>query len=295
MKHRLLRNPQSARKGGNAALHMGNSTCQERGAMKDTVCCNCNKTGHSKMDCWAKGGRKGGQRLTGQGQRNGGKTAANTATAAPTLPPNNYAFATAASIQVGRGCTIIDSGATSHFCPDCAKFITLEAIKAQDVHTADRSTISALGRGDIKVNLLLGNKYTTVTLKNTLYTPKMALTLISVHRITAAGFTVQFENDACKILSPAPKQKLIASIAQVNGLYAIPTQMEESTHVAKLTINELHHACKGTSVHFLTSCKGTSVHLLTLPPLLSPISPTLSTPTPLCAYVHPLLPLYQCQ
>jgi hypothetical protein len=101
------------------------------------------------------------------------------------------------------------------------------------------STISALGQGDIKVDLLLGNKYTTITLKNTLYTPRMALTLIS---ITAVGFTVQFKNNACKIISPALKWKIITSIAQVNGLYAIPTQMEESAHVAKLTINELHCA-----------------------------------------------------
>jgi hypothetical protein len=107
---------------------------------------------------------------------------------------------------------------------------------------ADGTTISGLGQGDIKVDLPLGNKYTTVTLKNTLYTPKMALTLISVHQITAVGFSVQFENNACKILSPAPKQKIITSIAQVNGLYAIPTQAEESAHVAKLTINELHRA-----------------------------------------------------
>jgi hypothetical protein len=111
-----------------------------------------------------------------------------------------------------------------------------------DVRTADGKTISALGQGDIKVDLPLGKKHTTVTLKNTLYTPKMALTLISAHQITTVGFTVQFENDACNILSPTPKRKLIASIAQVNGLYAIPTQMEEGAHVAKLTINELHHA-----------------------------------------------------
>jgi hypothetical protein len=111
-----------------------------------------------------------------------------------------------------------------------------------NITMADGSTISALGRGDIKVDLLLGNKYTTVTLKNTLYTPRMALTLISAHRITAVGFTVQFENNACKILSPAPKRKIIASIAQVNGLYTITAQTEESAHMAKLTINELHCA-----------------------------------------------------
>jgi hypothetical protein len=111
--------------------------------MKDTVFYNCNKKGHFKTDCWAKGGRKEGQRPAGQGRRNGGKTAANTATAAPTPSPNNYTFAT--SIQVEQGGTIIDSGATSHFCPDRAKFVTFEAIKAQDVRMADRTTISALG------------------------------------------------------------------------------------------------------------------------------------------------------
>jgi hypothetical protein len=82
-----------------------------------------------------------------------------------------------------------------------------------------------LGQGDIKVDLPLGNKYTTVTLKNTLYTPKMALTLISAHHIAATGFAVQFESDACKILSPTPRWKLIASITQVHDLYAIPAQM----------------------------------------------------------------------
>jgi transposase InsO family protein len=79
----------------------------------------------------------------------------------------------------------------------------------------------------------------------------MALTLISAHHIAAAGFTVQFESNACKILSPAPGWKLIASIA--HGLYAIPTQMKESTHVAKLTINELHctlgHVAQGAMLY----------------------------------------------
>jgi hypothetical protein len=50
-----------------------------------------------------------------------------------------------------------------------------------------------LGRGDIKVDLPLGNKYTTITLKNTLYTPKMALTL---------------SNYSCRIFCPIQKQCL---------------------------------------------------------------------------------------
>jgi hypothetical protein len=35
----------------------------------------------------------------------------------------------------------------------------------QHIHTADGSAISAIGRGDVKINLPLGDKRTTVTLK----------------------------------------------------------------------------------------------------------------------------------
>jgi hypothetical protein len=78
-----------------------------------------------------------------------------------TPPPDNYTFATAASIQVGQGSTIIDSGATSHFFPDCAKFITLEAIKAQDVRMADRTCDNASSNE----TMIDDNLYTTQTLE----------------------------------------------------------------------------------------------------------------------------------
>jgi hypothetical protein len=79
----------------------------------------------------------------------------------------------------------------------------------------------------------------------------MVLTLISAHHIAAAGFAVQFESNTCKIISPAPVWKLITSIAQVNNLYTIPAQTEESAHVAKLTINELHCGTCSTRHHVI--------------------------------------------
>ncbi|OAX34383.1 hypothetical protein K503DRAFT_652729, partial [Rhizopogon vinicolor AM-OR11-026] len=51
---------------------------------------------------------------------------------------------------------VIDSGATSHFCPDRSKFVTFISIKPQDIHTADGSTVSAIGRGDVQLDLPLG-------------------------------------------------------------------------------------------------------------------------------------------
>jgi len=103
------------------------------------------------------------------------------------------------------------------------------------------------------MELPLGDKRTTVTLKGALYTPKMALTLISTNWIAAAGYAVHFENKHCNILTPVPGWKLIASIPQVNGLYAIPAQAEESANMAKLTVCELHrmlgHVAQGAVLH----------------------------------------------
>ena len=52
---------------------------------------------------------------------------------------------------------IVDSGATSHFCPDRSKFTSFVPITPQSVHTADGSSINAIGRGDVLIDLPLGN------------------------------------------------------------------------------------------------------------------------------------------
>jgi hypothetical protein len=94
---------------------------------------------------------------------------------------------------------------------------------------------------------------TTVTLRNALYTPKIALTLISTHHIAAAGFAIHFESQHCNIILPAPDRKLITSITQVNGLYTIAALVQEHVNIAKLTVCELHcvlgHVAQGAVLH----------------------------------------------
>jgi len=107
---------------------------------------------------------------------------------------------------------IVDSGATSHFCPDRACFSNFIEIQPQKIHTADSLTLSAIGQGDIQIDLTLGQGRTSITLKNTLYTPKMAFTLISTNCIMAVGLVVHFEGWMCRIFSLAPKHQLIAEI-----------------------------------------------------------------------------------
>jgi len=125
------------------------------------------------------------------------------------------------NIPVERRGAIIDSGATSHFCPDRSKFLNFVFIEPQDVHTADGSAVSTIGKGDVKIDLPNGKEHTSVTLWNALYAPKMAFTLISTRRITAGGLAVHFEDQICKIMSHGPKCIVIATILQVEGLYSV--------------------------------------------------------------------------
>ena len=190
--HCQLMDNRPLKKGSNAALSASASTGKKHGnnsantASQDITCYNCDRKGHYKADCWRSGGGKEGQRPR-CGQRRGGNSQKQSANAA-TEPEqkDNYAFATSdlasvakqLNVPVDHRGAIIDSGATSHFCPDREKFTNFVAIEPQAIHTADGTTINAVGRGDVKLELPLGNKRTTVTLKNALYVPQMAFTLI---------------------------------------------------------------------------------------------------------------------
>jgi hypothetical protein len=94
------------------------------------------------------------------------------------------------------------------------------------------------------IDLPLGTKRTTVTLKDALYAPTMAFTLISMNRIASVGLAVLFEGKMCKILSKGPKHEVIAEIPQVQGLYTIESQHTLHAHAArtKLTIDQAHRA-----------------------------------------------------
>jgi hypothetical protein len=154
--HRQLINPRASKKGGNSALsaktsrkknHARNST---NTAKEDITCYNCDRKGHYKADCWRPGGGKEGQGP--HKEKKEAKKPVESASTAAEQSNDNYAFASSdlasiakqINIPVERHGAIIDSGATSHFCPDRSKFITFTPIEPQQVHTADGSTISAI-------------------------------------------------------------------------------------------------------------------------------------------------------
>src|SRR5258705_6175566 len=244
--HREITSRSTQKKSGNTALSAEAGAKNGRTENRsEGTCFNCGKTGHYRADCWRPGGGKEGQGPS-PGQRRGANLQQSCAIAATR---DDYqvecAFATSDMVNIAkqlnvptaRRSAIIDSGATSHFSPDYSKFTDYVTISPIEVHTADGGILSAIGRGNIRVDLTLGSARTTVTLKNVLHTLDMVFTLISTNRIAAAGFAVHFEEGTCKILTPAPARRIIADIPQIDGLYSLaaqtPAQAPPQIHSAR--------------------------------------------------------------
>src|SRR5258705_5384994 len=189
--HRETARRSTQKKSGNTALSaeagVKNGRTENR---SDGTCFNCGKTGHYRADCWRPGGGKEGQG-PGPGQRRGEYLQQSSAIAATQGDSQGEcAFATSDMVNIAkqlnvptaRRSAIIDSRATSHFSPDYSKFTDYVTIKPIEVHTVDGGILSAIERGNVRVDLPLGAARTTATLRAVRPTPKRAFTLLSPNR-----------------------------------------------------------------------------------------------------------------
>jgi len=154
--HRVINDERSKTAESALAAHSkkGGSLKGKEETETDEVCENCDRTGHSKADCWSKGGGK-----EGQGPRQKRKAKKNeTVVAADDDKEDLLAFtctsayvAVAESIDVPKSKlgTCMDSGASQHYCPDRSKFTDYRAVE-REVTTADGRTLITAGMGDLK-------------------------------------------------------------------------------------------------------------------------------------------------
>jgi hypothetical protein len=166
----------------------------------DVECYNCGKKGHIRRFCRA----KGGGRYRRQGERG---ELANTTTASDknhaltTTSVDEAALARISATPSELQEEVIDTGATCHMSPYRDSFNNFVSLLQQRILTADRraSSLSATGRGDLRIKVPNGNFETTLTLKNVLYCPNMLFTLISIGCIDNAGYAAKFYDRYCSI------------------------------------------------------------------------------------------------
>ena len=147
-------------------------------------------------------------------------------------------------IPLSKRGVIVDSGVSSHFCPDKSKFISIRSLEGQTIHTTNDGAILACGVGDISIELSNGSGKTKCILKDTIYAPEMAFTLISVSHLDQANCSTTFKGGQCIIQNP--KGMVIATLPLSNDLYRLAktSSTNLSAHAnltsAKMTIQEAH-------------------------------------------------------
>ena len=107
---------------------------------------------------------------------------------------------------------LYDSGASCHMSPYWGHFEDYVPIIPKSITAADKQYFQAIGKGNLQIKIPSGISTTTVLLKDVLHCPDMGLTLVSVGKITAAGYKVIFRGTTCRIYDC--KDKIIGQICQ---------------------------------------------------------------------------------
>ena len=134
-----------------------------------------------------------------------------------TCTSDYVAVAEALKVPKSRLGACIDSGASRHYCLDRSKFENYRPIEGRDITTADGCTLKAVGIGNVRIELPNGSKHTKAMLKDVIYAPDMAFTLISISRLDNAECSVSFRKGMCTIKNPAGHT--MVTIPRSDGLY----------------------------------------------------------------------------
>ncbi len=124
------------------------------------------------------------------------------------------------SIPRSRYVRLVDSGASQHFEPHCDNFISFRQITPIPINSADGRVFYATGKGDVCIVLGRGKDIQDeFVLHDVLYAPSMPISLISVSRLVASGFQVQFKRGGCHLTTPSGT--CLTPVPERNGLYPL--------------------------------------------------------------------------
>ncbi|KAF8334094.1 uncharacterized protein EI90DRAFT_2841981, partial [Cantharellus anzutake] len=85
------------------------------------------------------------------------------------------------------------------------------------IRLANKSSIEALGEGNVALSAVVDGKRIPIQLKSVLHVPALANSLLSVRTATRRGHAVNFSLDRCSILNPSGK--IIAQSKGRGNLY----------------------------------------------------------------------------
>ncbi len=114
----------------------------------------------------------------------------------------------------------VDSGASAHMNFDRSVFADYEHVTPFPAKMGDKSTSTAMGRGNVHLQLLVNGVTRMCMLRNVLHVRSFAIFLISVSALAREGVQLQFCFESAKILRD---KGMIATGTRTGGLYSLDT------------------------------------------------------------------------
>jgi hypothetical protein len=136
---------------------------------------------------------------------------------------------------------LYDSGTTRHISPYKHLFNDFTEIQPRSFMAANKQSFSATATGNIIIDVPNGPTPSKLTLNDTLYSPDIGYTLVSIGRLDQSGHDIRFFGGKCTIKDP--NGDLVGEIPiSSNGLYRVAHGVGESANIAveTVTVMELH-------------------------------------------------------
>ena len=204
---------------------------QNRDAKK---CSLCRQLGHENRQCQSRRGRGGFNQQRARQQQapqQRDEDAGHYANAAASEGgDDDYAFtvetvlATSMSDLPDRSKIVLDSGSTLHLCNSRRNMRNIREVHPPiSLRVADGKVLQLREQGDMVVKLRGGR---SLTLKDVALDHRLAANLLSVPRLTAAGYTVSFEDERAVIRKQGPSGSIVCIAPKQHNLYVIKQEAD---------------------------------------------------------------------
>ncbi|CAG9110681.1 unnamed protein product [Plutella xylostella] len=171
-------------------------------------CYYCKKLGHTKSECYFKKNREEDSKSNAFMVMNSNK-------------------------QVLQFKWLVDSGASQHMCRDRNLFTTFQqTLDNKTVIVGNGEEISALGCGQVAVQVYDGCGWVKTTIDNVLFVPELKTNLFSVKCATERGYVVKMDNNWCKFY----KENTVCAVASRSGdmYYMVMRYQSEIANVTEV-------------------------------------------------------------
>ena len=214
------------------------------------ICTNCKKLGHSKENCYTKGGGKEGQAPWNKKKdaKKDDVRPADKANIASELPDVAYISTSKSNSQSPRDIWISDSATSSHICNNRDCFETFRANNFEVGGVGQSNTTPALGCGTVKILATIQGCTCTITLCDIIYCPDAAQNLMSISKLDITGGYALYKGGQVTLY--APDNSIIAIGSLLGKLYYLNVRAQQkpkpreaahfATHKRPLTLDEWH-------------------------------------------------------